>query len=302
MATLEEILAQYLQPPVLPSEAVAAPADKSYVKALTDTNATPQRRLDAIGQGLESGDLPSNAATLTQVNSLQTLSDEQETAYANSASMIDSMMKDVDFLLADDAYKTESGQNQALADTIFGNISKSARGVLTGGKSLDVRKRITALGSKAFLVNYEKLKGAGAISNAEGERAQAALSSIFGKENDGSGSIDLGMSEEGMKAALLELQDVLKKGQDRLQKGLRWDEEAGKAIDSSAWLEKYRGQPKADGSLPTDAEANAIAKKGDFPEIEDSNKINDLKVGDQFYYKGQLYKRGVGKTVSKVTQ
>lgn len=307
MATLEELLAQYLQTPVLPpSAATSAPADTSGMAELFNTQATEQQRLESLKAGVASGAVKPNAALITQANALQSQSDEKEKAYADSVTMVDAMLGDVDALLEGDAYKHESGQLAGLADSLFGNVSKSVRGVMSGGESLDVRKRLSSLAAKGFFQNYEKLKGAGAISDKEAATAQAAFQRIFGKEGAGNTAIDIGMSEPGMKQALIDMQSALKKGQDRLKQGLRWDEKAGKAIPAAEWREKYRGDPKATGDLPTEDAAAKADSTTDYPKFTASEDytagIDALTPGTQFYFDGKLYKKGIGKKISEVIQ
>ena len=298
MATLEELLGQALAPPVIQADPKKDAVLGAYSDPLFDTKATEQQRLRALQEGMVTGAIPSNAASLGQINDLQTQSDEFDVTWANSQTEIKAALEDVDYLLKDDKYKNISGEWQNLADSIFGELSGSTRGVLTGGKSLDAKRRLETLGGKVFLKNYEKLKGAGAISNVEGQTARAAYSMIF--SNDGSVKADI--SEEGMKDALDTIKKTLSKAYERLDTGLRWDENAGKAIPAREWLEKYKNDPSATGNLPSEADVAKKASDPTYEAITDPTKIDTLTEGTIFEYNGKRYKKGPGKTVFNVKQ
>ena len=298
MATLEELLGQALTPPVIEDDPKKDAVLGAYSDPLFDTKATEQQRLKALQEGMVTGAIPSNAASLSQVNALQKQSDEFDTTWANSQTEIKAALDDVDYLLKDDKYKNISGEWQNLADSIFGELSGSARGVFTGGESLDAKRRLETLGGKVFLKNYEKLKGAGAISNVEGQTARAAYSMIFSSD----GSVKADISEEGMKEALTTMKEVLGKAAKRLDNNLRWDEAAGKAIPAREWLEKYKNDPTATGELPTEEEVAKKASEPTYETITDTTKIDTLTEGTIFEYNGKRYKKGPGKTVFNVKQ
>lgn len=69
------------------------------------------------------------------------------------------------------------------------------------GSTADFENKVKQLGGGAFLEAYGQLKGGGAISEAEGAKAEQAIARM-----------QLSASEEGFKSALLEFQQIVQNG------------------------------------------------------------------------------------------
>lgn len=128
------------------------------------------------------------------------------------------------------AYGTESGKNQAgneagfggamaNVDLMLGTIDKAlnhpglsrSTGMMSmipdrpGSDAADFKAVHNQIAGQVFLDAFERLKGAGAITDMEGNQARNAAARL-----------DLAQSEEAYKSALTELKDITNRGRQRL--------------------------------------------------------------------------------------
>jgi hypothetical protein len=126
---------------------------------------------------------------------------------------------------ADVVPNSQRQQASLSADYLFNTIGKAlthkGRETATGlSGSLDPRNYIPGTDAKnfrvlmdqiqgsAFLKAYESLKGGGAITQIEGEKAERAIARL-----------NTAQSDDEFKSALIEFQDIVKAGRDRLKFG-----------------------------------------------------------------------------------
>jgi len=79
---------------------------------------------------------------------------------------------------------------------------------LEGSSRRDVEEKIAQLKGGAFLAAIQQMKGMGALSNAEGDKAAAAIAAL-----------DPGQSEESFKKNLLEYRAIIEKGLQKMRQG-----------------------------------------------------------------------------------
>jgi hypothetical protein len=292
MDPFEELLQQLNEPIALPQKPAAQEDTLLSGEAdlFFDTTATIPQRLDALNKGIKSGAITPSPSVLTLAQKMQDASNTEEDSIRNSKTIAKSMRGLVGDLLKDGQYRYVSGELQETADDLFGVASSSIRKITSGGESGFAEKALSTLANKAFLENYEKLRGAGAISNAEGDRAVKAYSVLFPSE----GKLNTGLSEPETKKQLEILDNLLSDAEDRLEKGYRWDETSQSAIPEAEWLERNRSGGTGTGALPTPEEAAKEAPKPEYTTIEKDTDAKGLPEGTKFYYQGKAYQKGPG--------
>ena len=131
----------------------------------------------------------------------------------------------------------------ATADTTLGNIDSlrnhpgrlggtggsSWIGSIPGTDAKEFQIEVERLKSGAFMTAIEQLRGMGALSNAEGQTATAAVAAL-----DPSGT------EEGFLKRLAEYEEIVKRGRDRAAKRIKAPEDgslppAPPAADADGW-------------------------------------------------------------------
>lgn len=122
------------------------------------------------------------------------------------ASAIDNMLNTIERLKSSRALGSVTGPVQG--QSFFPSTQMAA---ITPGTSMDeasdAKALIDTLGSQAFLSQAQNLKGMGALSNAEGEKLQSALTSFKRDQSD-----------EGFVRNLDEAMRLLKKGRENLSR------------------------------------------------------------------------------------
>jgi len=122
------------------------------------------------------------------------LRDKVATAEAGAAN-IDNMLNTVERI-----------KKNASLDSVLGAI-QGRMPVLVSDEAADATALIDTLGSQAFLAQIPNIKGMGALSNAEGEKLQAALQNLSRTQ-----------SEKQFRANLDEAARLLKKGRENLSR------------------------------------------------------------------------------------
>jgi hypothetical protein len=118
----------------------------------------------------------------------------------------------------DRAQTIERGLNESnmMLQTIDGVLNDPAFDSATGWRAITQRvpgtdaygfgQRMAQLQGQVFLEAYQRLRGGGAITNVEGEKAEQALARLNSAQRP-----------EDLRAALTELREVVEAGQRRLQ-------------------------------------------------------------------------------------
>ena len=91
-----------------------------------------------------------------------------------------------------------------------GTGASSVLNIVPGTSGYDFENRVKQLTSGAFLTAIDEMRGMGALSNAEGATATAAITRM-----------DTATSEDEFLAALKDYEDIVKTGRDRASKRLK---------------------------------------------------------------------------------
>lgn len=105
---------------------------------------------------------------------------------------------------------------------------------IPGGQAADFEVKLEQLQSQAFLTQFDQLRGAGAITEKEGQAAKSALLAL-----------DLRMSETAFLRELKKVKDILRRGQDNLTKILQQGGAKGEPPATSVDI-----QPSAESGTP----------------------------------------------------
>ena len=138
---------------------------------------------------LKSGDALTGAAVSARTK-LPTLADQAEAAFAAGRDLV-----------GDPGFEATVG----LPNPFKGGFGPL--GTFPGSRARDFSSRLETAKAQAFMQAFETLKGAGAITGAEGETATRALANL-----------DSSVSEEQFKMNLQSYLDIIKRGYDRTQK------------------------------------------------------------------------------------
>lgn len=305
MDPFEELLQQLQEPIVLPAKPSTKEADVPVGDTLgmfMDTDASTTQRLEALGNAIESGAVDPSPANLALIQKMQLESNAEEDTIRNTATTLANMMANVEELIGTDDkpnenYKLISGEAQQFFDDLgfgIGYLSKTGRNITSGGKAALAESAMGTLASNAFLLNYEKLKGAGAISNAEGDTARAAYNLLFYKDKDDTYKRKPGLSEEDTLRQLNIIKDTLRKGQERIDNKIRWDETKQENVSAEVWMERNRSGGTGTGALQTPEDAAKETPKPDYITLEKDTDAKGLTEGTKFYYQGKAYQKGPG--------
>lgn len=111
---------------------------------------------------------------------LQELKDKRDESVRTKGADLESARGQIDNMLstADRVLKTPIGVVQSATGPISSRLPTTSQAVA------DFEELITSLGSQSFLAQVPNLKGMGALSNAEGEKLQAALQSFSLRQSD----------------------------------------------------------------------------------------------------------------------
>lgn len=127
------------------------------------------------------------------------------------------------------------GGNVTRADKFFGGIDQNllSNTFLEGGDSKSANAAMGNLTAKAFTENVAKLKGFGALSNAEGEKIAAAANTLFastGKKDDG--SLTYSIDQAGADEQLKIIRDQTINSMWRIQNGIVIDPATNKILEN----------------------------------------------------------------------
>ncbi|GEM_PF-5537478 len=117
---------------------------------------------------------------------------ENEASFAGSLSNVDLMIKTIDTALGHPGLSNSVGLWSKVPD-------------IPGSDASNFKALHNQIAGQIFLDAFERLKGAGAITDTEGQQAKNAAARL-----------DLAQSEEAYREALQELRDLTKKGRQRL--------------------------------------------------------------------------------------
>jgi len=140
--------------------------------------------------------------------------------------------------LISDLRNQKQGWNETFGG--FGPLPQQWLGATPATPKYDFKTRVDQIKGQNFIQAFQALKGAGAITEQEGAKAQAAMARL-----------DLGLSEKDFNEALNDLEEVLKLGYQRLQA------QAGSQYQSGG------GVPASLGGDPV-AAADALLNSGEY--------------------------------------
>lgn len=302
MDPFEELLQQLQEPIVLPAKPSTKEPVGDTLDMFMDTKAPFPQRLESLNNAIKSGAVDVSPSILALAQKMQEASDAQEDTIRNTNSTLANMMANVEELIGtedepNENYKLVSGEVQQFFDDLglgIGHLSKSGRNIVSGGKAGLAESAMGTLASNAFLLNYEKLKGAGAISNSEGDTGRAAYNLLFYKDKDDNYQRKPGLSEEDTLRQLNIIRDILRKGQERIDNKIRWDATKQENVSAEVWMERNRSNGTDTGALQTPEDAAKETPKPEYTTIEKDTDAKSLAEGTKFYYQGKAYQKGPG--------
>jgi hypothetical protein len=195
--------------------------------------------MSAVGE-----DSPSviNAALKSQKErSLSKLTD------AKALTSVGSDLSTIDELLNNKSYEWLGGGSNDL-------LGKFGLSVAPGMDGFgDAQANLKKLEAGAFLQQIPQMKGLGALSDAEGQKLSAAMSSVMSVLPKEDGSYNPKMSEAKIKKDLETVRDIYTKMQERLTTGKRLDPETGEVMSQDQAAIRYPLE-----SIPQSTDATAI--------------------------------------------
>ena len=170
----------------------------------------------------------------------------------------------IDEILADPGLGDISGWQSYLPDPMLG--------AYTGGKGLDLRRRVEQLQGSAFLEAYNGLKGGGQITEVEGKKAENALARLNTAQTD-----------EGYKQALKDFRDAVEVGYQKLaaKSGGKAPPLAAPTVDTGGYTPEQITSAKRFYKLQTDAEAVQKMKDNGTAPMSDAPKASNNDVAPQ---------------------
>jgi len=157
-----------------------------------------QRKLWDQSQGRVTD--PERAAALAQAKAEGTtvgkVLAEKKMSFPEREATLNEMIANVESLASDPGFGWAVGRSSLLP-------------TIPGGQTADFEFALEQLKDQAFLTQFDKLRGAGAITEAEGRAARNALTAL-----------NLGMSEKRFLEELEKLKSLLNKAKERAAKGI----------------------------------------------------------------------------------
>lgn len=141
-------------------------------------------------------------ATVTEELKIKAANEKQLNAYAAGQQMLDIL----DQVYDPKTGKTHPGFSGAIGAKGISSLFGLKQKPIAGTDAADAVALVDQIAGKTFLSGFEALKGGGAISNTEGEKAQAAA-----------GRTSRDQTEEGFKKGLDEIRETILKSMGRLE-------------------------------------------------------------------------------------